>query len=144
MSHKHSLGNNPLIPRNLPRASQAYNTSLSLDPTSATALSSLAFVAHLQGQVRQSIRLYHQALALGPQDPMTTVLLEMALKEQIETLDPRSLPGLPGTLGERDLDPFKVPKVGATLASNQHSPYPSTPVPIPNLIAVEVVVHLHE
>lgn len=96
---------------NLPSSEQAYHRSLTLDPTSSTALSSLALVAHLKGDIRQSIRIYHQALSLGPQDPMTTVLLEMALKEQIDSLDPRSLPGLPGTLGEKDLDPFRVPKV---------------------------------
>jgi hypothetical protein len=42
---------------------------------------------------------------------MATVLLEMALKEQIERLDPRTLPGLPEPLTELDLDPFRVPKV---------------------------------
>ncbi len=41
---------------------------------------------------------------------MATVLLEMALKEQIEALDPTTLPGLPSTLGSHDLDPFAVPK----------------------------------
>lgn len=89
----------------------AYTTSLSLDPTSATATSSLAMLSHIQGNVRHAIRLYHHALALGPQDPMATVLLEMALKEQIERLDPRTLPGLPEPLTELDLDPFRVPKV---------------------------------
>ena len=68
-------------------------------------------LAHMRGDVRRAIRLYHQALSLGPQDPMATVLLEMALREQIETLGPRTLPGLPGPLSEIDLDPFRVPKV---------------------------------
>lgn len=43
---------------------------------------------------------------------MATVLLEMALREQVDTLEPRTLPGLPGPLSEIDLDPFRVPKVG--------------------------------
>lgn len=68
-------------------------------------------LSHLQGDIRGAIRGYHTALSLGPQDPMATVLLEMALKEQIERLDPASIPGLPGALGRRDLDPFNVPKV---------------------------------
>jgi len=68
-------------------------------------------LSHIQGDIRHAIRLYHHALALGPQDPMATVLLEMALKEQIERLDPRTLPGLPEPLTELDLDPFRVPKV---------------------------------
>lgn len=42
---------------------------------------------------------------------MATVLLEMALKEQIERLDPRTLPGLPEPLTDLHLDPFRVPKV---------------------------------
>jgi hypothetical protein len=68
-------------------------------------------LSHIQGNIRHAIRLYHHALALGPQDPMATVLLEMALKEQIERIDPRTLPGLPEPLTELDLDPFRVPKV---------------------------------
>jgi len=68
-------------------------------------------LSHIKGDVRLAIRLYHHALALGPQDPMATVLLEMALKEQIERLDPRTLPGLPEPLTELELDPFRVPKV---------------------------------
>ena len=54
---------------------------------------------------------------------MATVLLEMALKEQIERLDPRTLPGLPEALTELDLDPFRVPKV-CLLSSCQSSPHP--------------------
>lgn len=52
---------------------------------------------------------------------MATVLLEMALKEQIERLDPRTLPGLPEPLTELDLDPFRVPKV-CLLPSSHPSP----------------------
>jgi hypothetical protein len=66
----------------------------------------------MRGDIRLAIRLYHHSLALGPQDPMSTVLLEMALMEQVEGFDPTTLPGLPPPLTERDLDPFKVPKVG--------------------------------
>lgn len=49
---------------------------------------------------------------------MATVLLEMALKEQIQHLDPRTLPGLPEPLTELDLDPFRVPKVCLFLSSS--------------------------
>jgi hypothetical protein len=97
--------------RRMEEAHHAYTTCLSLDPTSATAASSLAMLSHIQGNIRLAIRLYHHALAIGPQDPMATVLLEMALKEQIERLDPRTLPGLPEPLTLSDLDPFRVPKV---------------------------------
>lgn len=103
--------------RELHQADRAYARSLELDPTSATALTSLAMLQHMLGDVRRAIRLYHQALALGPQDPMATVLLEMALKEQVDTLDPRTLPGLPGPLSEVDLDPFKVPKVSPVVVT---------------------------
>jgi hypothetical protein len=65
----------------------------------------------MRGDIRLAIRLYHHALALGPQDPMSTVLLEMALMEQVESFDPTTLPGLPPPLTEQDLDPFRVPKV---------------------------------
>jgi hypothetical protein len=47
---------------------------------------------------------------------MSTVLLEMALMEQVEGFDPTTLPGLPPPLTERDLDPFKVPKVGLSIS----------------------------
>ncbi|OWZ40936.1 anaphase-promoting complex subunit 6 [Cryptococcus neoformans c8] len=87
-----------------------YRQTIRLDPTNPTAYSSLALLYHLRGDIRLSIQIYHQALSLSPQDPLSTVLLEMALKEQMETLDPTTLPGLPGQLGGRDMDPFKVPK----------------------------------
>lgn len=87
-----------------------YRQTIRLDPTNPTAYSSLALLYHLRGNIRLSIQIYHQALSLSPQDPLSTVLLEMALKEQMETLDPTTLPGLPGQLGGRDMDPFKVPK----------------------------------
>ncbi|RXK38138.1 anaphase-promoting complex subunit 6 [Tremella mesenterica] len=80
-------------------AATSYAHSLQLDPLSPTALASLAMVAHHEGDIRRAIQLYHQALSLGPQDPMATVLLEMALKEQMETLDPSTIPGLPPGLG---------------------------------------------
>ena len=81
-------------------------------------------LAQLRGDVRLAIRLYHSALSLGPQDPMATVLLEMALKDQIDTLDPTTLPGLPNTLGARELDPFAVPKVSR--CSGGLEPLPET------------------
>lgn len=96
---------------NYASAQNAYAHSLSLTPSSSIAMSSLALLAHLQGDVRTAIRMYHSALSLGPQDPMSTVLLEMALKEQMEELEPRTLPGLPEALGRKELDPFRVPKV---------------------------------
>ncbi|WVO17769.1 hypothetical protein L204_105467 [Cryptococcus depauperatus] len=92
------------------KAEHNYRHSIRLDPTSLTAYSSFALLYHLRGDIRLAIQFYHQALSLSPQDPLSTVLLEMALKEQMETLDPTTLPGLPGQLGERDMDPFKVAK----------------------------------
>ena len=92
-------------------AHAAYSQSVSLDPSDPTAHTSLAMIAQLRGDVRAAIRGYHTALSLSPQDPMATVLLEMALKEQIDRLDPTTIPGLPYPLGQKDLDPFAVPKV---------------------------------
>jgi hypothetical protein len=57
---------------------------------------------------------------------MATVLLEMALKEQIERLDPRTLPGLPEALTELDLDPFRVPKVCLLFCASPRS-FPFSP-----------------
>ena len=67
-------------------------------------------LAQLEGDVRTAIALYHRALALVPQEPVATVLLEMALKEQVECLDPTTLPGLPAAIARSDLDPFNVSK----------------------------------
>jgi anaphase-promoting complex subunit 6 len=97
--------------RNYTLARQSYQTTLNLDPTSLTAHSSLALLSHLSGDIHTAIRLYHTALSLGPQDPMATVLLEMALKEQMEDMDPSTVMYLPPALADRDLDPFAVPKV---------------------------------
>jgi hypothetical protein len=44
---------------------------------------------------------------------MATVLLEMALSEQVAALEPTTLPGLPAALASPDLDPFAVPKGNA-------------------------------
>lgn len=52
-----------------------------------------------------------QALSLSPQDPVATVLLEMALEDQIDALEPATLPGLPAALASARMDPFNVPKV---------------------------------
>jgi hypothetical protein len=56
-------------------------------------------------------KLTNQALSLAPHDALATVLLELALEDQVDVLSPASLPGLPATLQNPDLDPFKVPKV---------------------------------
>ncbi|ORY35353.1 hypothetical protein BCR39DRAFT_508962 [Naematelia encephala] len=106
-----NLGHAHRVMGELEEARRAYAQCLSMSPANATALSSLAMVTQLTGNVRAAIKLYHQALSLGPQDPMATVLLEMALREQTECLDPTTLPGLPGVLAQKDLDPFSVPKV---------------------------------
>ncbi|CAD6587947.1 MAG: anaphase promoting complex subunit cdc16 [Tremellales sp. Tagirdzhanova-0007] len=105
-----NLGHAYRVMGDLEESQSSYQQAIKLDPTNATAFASLAMLAQLRGDVRAAIVLYHSALSLGPQDPMATVLLEMALKEQIETLDPTTLPGLPSTLGSSELDPFAVPK----------------------------------
>ena len=105
-----NLGHAHRVMGEIDKAQGSYQQCIKLEPTNATAIASLAMLFQLRGDVRSAIRLYHSALSLGPQDPMATVLLEMALKEQIETLDPTTLPGLPSTLGSRELDPFAVPK----------------------------------
>jgi len=53
---------------------------------------------------------------------MTTVLLEMALKEQVERLGPESIESLPEGLRGREIDPFGVVKVGYPLASTLYLP----------------------
>ena len=101
----------PLICSNLEEAKSAYNQSLRLDPTNHTAHSSLGWIAIHQDQIRAAIRILHTALSLAPQDPMATVLLEIALKEQVERFGPTTIPGLPAALSAPDFDPFNVPKV---------------------------------
>lgn len=97
-------------------ASAAYARSLALDPASPTALSALAMVHHLQGDIRTAIETYHRALSLGAQDPMATVLLEMALAEQAERLPPVSIPGLPPGIADERLDPAAVLRWNAAIA----------------------------
>ncbi|WWC63108.1 uncharacterized protein I303_105708 [Kwoniella dejecticola CBS 10117] len=96
--------------RNYDRAEHNYRITIRLDPTNSTAYSSLGIIHQLRGEIRDAIKVYHQSLSLNSQDPISTVLLEMALKEQMECLDPTTLPGLPGRLGDRGMDPFAVPK----------------------------------
>lgn len=91
-------------------AKAAYAAAIRLNPTDATAYASQAMICQLEGDVRMAIKLYHQALSILPQDPVATVLLEMALAEQVETLDPTTLPGLPAAIVDQHLDPFSVPK----------------------------------
>lgn len=105
-----NLGHALRVQGRYPEARAAYQACIRLDPTNATAYASQAMLSQLEGDVRTAIRLYHAALALSPQDPMATVLLEMALREQVEVLDPTTLPGLPAAIAQRDLDPFSVPK----------------------------------
>jgi len=95
-------------------AKESYTQSLRLDPTSHTAHSSLGLIAIHEDEIRPAIRILHSALSLAPQDPMATVLLEMALREKVERLGPRTIPGLPAALSATDFDPFNVPKVGAS------------------------------
>lgn len=95
----------------LDRAEQTYLHTLRLDPTSHTALASLAMISHQRSDVRGAVRLYHSALALSPQDPIVTVLLEMALKDAAR-LSVITIPGLPPalTLDGKEFDPFGVSK----------------------------------
>ncbi|WVQ81923.1 hypothetical protein IAT38_004050 [Cryptococcus sp. DSM 104549] len=95
------------------KSEHSYHQSIRLSPADPTAYASLAMLHHLRGYIRDAIKAYHKALSLGPQDPMATVLLEMALREQMETLDPTTLAGLPHYLGGREMDPFAVPKGNA-------------------------------
>lgn len=99
--------------RNLGRYDEAkkhYATAIRLNPTDATAYASQGMISQFLGDVRGAIKLYHQALAILPQEPVATILLEMALTEQVRTLDPTTLPGLPAAIVDKDLDPFNVPK----------------------------------
>lgn len=71
----------------------SFKRAIALTPASVNAHGALALLAHLQGDIRASIGLYHAALSLSPQDPILTVLLEMALREQVEALGPETLEG---------------------------------------------------
>ena len=80
-------------------------------------------IHHLQGDIRTAVETYHRALSLGAQDPMATVLLEMALSEQTERLPPNSIPGLPPSVADDELDPFVVHKGNAAF-----TPHPARPI----------------
>lgn len=108
-----NLGHALRLQKRYAEARAAYAQSIRLDPLNHTALASQAMLAQLEGDTRSAIRLYHSALSLSPQDPVSTVLLEMALQEQVETLNPTTLPGLPAAIARADLDPFAVPKGNA-------------------------------
>lgn len=91
-------------------AKAAYLSAVKLDPTNGTAYASQGIISQLEGDVRTAIRQYHVALSISPQDPVATVLLEMALAEQVSTYAPTTIPGLPVAIASADLDPFAVPK----------------------------------
>lgn len=108
-----NLGHALRVQRRYTEARAAYAACIRLDPTNSTAYASQAMLSQLEGDVRTAIRLYHSALSLSPQDPVATILLEMALLEQVEAHDPTTLPGLPAAIARTDLDPFSVPKGNA-------------------------------
>jgi anaphase-promoting complex subunit 6 len=105
-----NLGHSLRLLRRFPEARAAYAQAIHLDPLNHTAVAAQAMLSHLEGDIRSAIRLYHNALSLAPQDPVPNVLLEMALNEQCDALDPTTLPGLPPAIARADLDPFAVPK----------------------------------
>jgi anaphase-promoting complex subunit 6 len=51
---------------------------------SASAYSALAFTNHLSGEVDAAISLYHQALAVKPDDPFSSEMLGRALRESMQ------------------------------------------------------------
>lgn len=50
---------------------------------SASCFSALAFTKHLSGDIDGAIELYHQALSRKPDDPLSTEMLNRALKESL-------------------------------------------------------------
>ena len=50
---------------------------------SASCYSALAFTKHLSGDIDGAIELYHQALSRKPDDPLSTEMLNRALKESL-------------------------------------------------------------
>jgi len=108
-----NMGHALRLQKRYAEARAAYAQAIRLDPLNHTAYASQGMLSQLEGDIRTAIRLYHSALSLSPQDPIATVLLEMAMGEQVDALDPTSLPGLPAAIARADLDPFAVPKGNA-------------------------------
>lgn len=80
-----------------------YESAIRLDTLNVSAYTSLGMIAHLEGVIHSAIERYHQALAISPQDAIATVLLELALPDQLE-LGAMRIPGIPKLLRNDDFD----------------------------------------
>lgn len=70
--------------RRYPEAEQCYRKCIALCPDHCAAYTALAFTYHLMGALDRAISLYHQALSLKPDDPLSTDMLHKALQSQVE------------------------------------------------------------
>ncbi|KAJ9104592.1 hypothetical protein QFC21_002090 [Naganishia friedmannii] len=68
--------------RNTAAAEALYMRAVKYNALSSSPYTGLGMIAEVAGDLEQSIERYHQALALAPQDAVTTVLLESVLSRQ--------------------------------------------------------------
>jgi anaphase-promoting complex subunit 6 len=64
-------------------AANCFGRCIALCPEKFSAYAALAYTKHLEGDLDSAISYYHQALALKPEDPFSTEMLNHALYDQI-------------------------------------------------------------
>ena len=83
-----NLGHSYRKSRLFVEAVSCFTHCITLCPEKFSAYSALAFTKQLMGDLDEAISLYHQALSMKPDDPLSTDMLSNALQDQI-TSEPR-------------------------------------------------------
>jgi tetratricopeptide (TPR) repeat protein len=87
-----NLGHACRIMRQYDMALHCFSRCVALCPDKFSTYSALAYTKHLTGDLDSAISYYHQALALKPEDPFSTEMLNNALQDQIESSSTSSPP----------------------------------------------------